>query len=237
MSRFIKGPPGIERLRLVPTPPPAEPDYAPDLERLVERPPSAAKVADQLKWSLRMKEAFRIMEPQAIALVATDGPVSVTIYDAGGQVKRRFGHNRGVWPARIAKSGALRDTISESYSRGNPFFWIGVQWRLWCRTKAEREKLAISVIDLLALRAEREGGLDELEHGYFDMGPDLDLSMMELEVRDTAERIGVKIWDDLELTALMRRVEERCNALLAGGQRNSSANPYEIAIAAELGNW
>ena len=55
--------------------------------------PADEHVQTRVRWSREKKHAFREMRPAALCIVATDGPVSIVTYDAGGRVTGRFGHN------------------------------------------------------------------------------------------------------------------------------------------------
>lgn len=59
--------------------------------------------------------------------------------------------------------------------------------------------VAASILDLIAARAAADGALDRLEHGFLDLGADLDLEVFELEMHDIAKRLGVPSWDDAGL--------------------------------------
>jgi hypothetical protein len=196
-------------------------------------PPQAANDHDAVRqrWSINKRMAFKVMAPACLALIATDGPVSVSLWD-GGQVKHRFGHNRGVWPAKIAKGSVWKDTATAMYDK-NPFFFLGAQFRVWCRTEADRDLLAAGVIDLIAARAESEGGLDPLINGFQDLGDTLDLNWFELEIHDIATRKKLTAWDDEGLSRFLDRVTVRAQAIAASAPRGKF-DPIEVAIVKEL---
>lgn len=150
-------------------------------------------------WPREKKLAFNALEPAALCLVATDGPVSVVLWGPGGE-QTRLGHNRGIWPARVVKTGAWKDSVTTSWDK-NPFMYLGVQIRLWAPTVEERDRVSDAVLALIAARSEEHGGLARLEHGFADLGPELDLALFEVEIRDIAERARVRVWDDDELSA------------------------------------
>ena len=189
---------------------------------------------DRERWTAETKLAFKVLDPAALALVATDGPVSVTLWGPGG-VAKRFGHNRGVWPAKVAKTTAWKDTVSTTYDK-NPFFWMGSQFRVWLPTVADRDRLAASVVDLIAARAEADGGLDALDHGFQDLGADLDLALFEMEVMAVADRLGLTAWDDDGLTAFLSRVLDRAGELKRRSMsRMGDEYAIEVAAMKELG--
>ena len=157
--------------------------------------------AERAKWRQAKRLAFRELAPAALCLVATDGPVSVVTYDVCGNVTARFGHNRGCWPARLARTGAWEDRISEAYDK-NPFVRTGVQIRLWAATPAQRDKLVLPATDMLGALAEEALGA-QLMNGFVDLGPDLQMEMLEIEMRSIADRARVAVWDDDELSAYL----------------------------------
>lgn len=164
--------------------------------------------------------AFDVLSPAALCLVATDGPVSVTLWGPGGtEPVRRIGHNRGVWPAKVARTGQWADKTTASYDK-NPLMFCGTQFRLWTPTAGDRDRLADTIVDLIAARAEIDGGLEDLGHGFQDLGPALDLHLFELEWSDIAARLGVRVWDDTALDAYLDRIVARAQAMTNSGEVN-----------------
>lgn len=183
------------------------------------------------RWSPHKSMAFDILSPSALCLVATDGPVSVTLWSPGGNnVVRRIGHNRGVWPARIAKTAQWRDTTTSAYDK-NPLMFIGTQFRLWTHLARDRDRLADAAVDLIAMRADADGGLEALGHGFQDLGPDLDLGLFEFEIVDVAARLGVRVWDDAGLSAYLDRIVARAQLISNSGEIN--ARLIEVAAVRE----
>lgn len=181
------------------------------------------------------KLAFDALAPAALCLVATDGPVSMTLYDRSGAVVRRIGQNRGVWPAKVARSCSWKDTVTTTHDK-SPFHFFGVQFRAWCLTDEDRDALAERVADLIAQRSEADGSVAELLHGALDLGPELDLALFELEVADIAKRIGVRVWDDAGLLSLLDRAHEKAERWRVDSRagRNLSAL-IERAVMQEVG--
>lgn len=171
------------------------------------------------RWTAEKKLAFEVLAPAALCLVATDGPVSVTLWGPGGEAVRRIGHNRGVWPARVARTTQWRDVTTATYDK-NPLMFCGTQFRLWSPTAAARDRLAEATVDFIAQRAEADGGLEQLDHEFQDLGPDLDLNLFELEICDIARRIGVPVWDDTALDRLLDRILARAQQLSNSGEIN-----------------
>lgn len=194
-------------------------------------PPANDHEAVRARWGTDKRRAFQMFAPASLSLVATDGPVSVTLWD-GDTVKHRFGHNRGVWPAKLAKGSGWRDAVTGIYDK-NPFFFLGTQFRLWARTPAARDQLAAAVVELIAARSDRDGGLDVLGNGFADLGADLDLALFELEVETLARQSGVQIWDDIGLSALLDRVVLRAHEIRAAG-RSGRYDAVEVALAREI---
>lgn len=182
----------------------------------VNAPPDATPKGKPLRWTAARRFVFNTLEPAALSLVASDGPISVTLWDAGGGVRRRYGHNRGIWPARLETGAAWSDHATRKWDR-NPFFFLGTQARMWFRSARARDAVAASIVDLIAARAEADGGLERLEHGFQDLGADLDLEFFELEMHDVAKRLGVPSWDDNGLVAWIDRLWARANEGKAGG--------------------
>lgn len=158
------------------------------------------------------KRVFDVLRPAALALVASDGPVSVTVWNRGAVV-RRIGHERGVWPARLARTESWRDTVTPTWDR-DPFVALGVRVRLWCPTAPARDRFAEAAAGLLSSYGEAAvgvGGAGALRDGYQDLGADLDLGLFELELVDIAGRLGIVALDDagcrLWLTAVHRAAE------------------------------
>lgn len=158
------------------------------------------------RWGQDKRDCFHHLKPAALILVATDGPVSVTLWSPGGhEAKRRLGHNRGVWPAKFVRSSALRDTATPTYDKG-PLFFCGAQFRLWFLSEAHRDSVVESALDLIALRAEADGGLEALDHGFQDLGPDLDLAFFEMEMTALGRRVAGHCFDDDGLSRFLDQV-------------------------------
>jgi hypothetical protein len=164
------------------------------------------------RWSQVKRLAFREMGPAALCIVATDGPVSVVTYDAAGNVKARFGHNRGCWPARVAVTGQWEDRIGPAYDR-NPFVATGVQIRVWAETARQRDRLVLPAAELLGAMAEEALGA-ELRAGFVDLGPEVRFELLEMELHAMAERLGVIVWDDEGLSRFLDECLERAQALM-----------------------
>ncbi len=194
-----------------PAPPrPAPAIVAPPAPALVDQAPAKAPV----KWPPGMTDVFNLMAPAALSIVATDGPVSVVVWGRNGEPEKRYGHNRGIWPARVAKTKTWRDGASSTWDR-NPFFYIGTQLRFWALDAGKRDALAEAVTGRMAEidEHERESGAQALGHEFKNLGADLDLGLFELEIRAMAERQGAKVWDDAEFEAFLRQVWDAARAM------------------------
>lgn len=181
------------------------------------------------RWDRTKKLAFATLEPAALVLVATDGPVSVTLWGAGGVVAQ-LGHNRGVWPAKVARTAAWKDTVTAAYDK-NPFFFLGAQFRVWTPSVAHRDRLAASVLDLIAARSEADGGLATLRAEFADLGPELDLALFELEVHDIAKRLGIASWNDDGLSRWLDLVCRRAGTIAAEQGRKLDEKLLERVMA------
>lgn len=194
---------------------PAQPDTIPDLaaryglttaDTLPARlaPPEDHQAAVRAKWSPQKRVKFRQLGMCALHVVGTAGPVSMTLYDALGNVTRRIGHNRGVWPVRLARSSSWKDTVTTTYNR-SPFVWTGTQIRVWCRNDAEEKRLALAVADKLGAMAEEAMGA-ELLGDFVDVGPEIDFALLEMDIHAIAERLGLTVLDDDGLSRLLDRL-------------------------------
>ena len=214
---------GVKTADQVSRPASAQPGSSAQQPARVAPEAQPSRDSDQrLRWSREKKLAFTELSPAALALVATDGPVSVTLFGAGGEVQR-LGHNRGIWPARIAKTAAWKDTVTATWDK-NPFFALGAKFRLWCPTVQERDKLAEFALGLMAERAENDGdGQWQARHGFLDLGPELDLELFKVEIQGIADRIGVMCWDDEGLGLFLDRCVRDAERILRerGGQLSS----------------
>lgn len=168
-------------------------------------PVSQAFALQRHRLSSDVAAELRRWGPHALVVVGTEGPLSVTLLEAGGQVvKRRFGHNRGVWPMRLASSAAWKDTVTATYDK-SPFAWTGALIRVWCASDAHAGRLAVGVADLMGRLSEEAAGA-ELRSGWTDLGPDLQPALLEMEIHALAGRLGFEAWDD---DGLLRELERR----------------------------
>lgn len=165
--------------------------------------PAASRAGEP--WSRAKRRAFDVLGPAAVCLVATDGPVSVTLYDSAGAVVRALGHNRAVWPAKVARTGAWKDTTTEKYDQ-SALARQTVRIRLWAPSAAARDAVAARVVEIIDRRADDDGGVPQLINGFQDLGPQLDFSMFKQEIVDIAARIGVRLRDDDALSRYLDRV-------------------------------
>jgi hypothetical protein len=182
-------------------------------DRVAAPEPEAVR-GEAIRWTQRRRDIFNFLEPVNISLVATDGPVSVMVDDRRRGPVSRLGHNRGVWPARVVKGAARRDTATTTWNKF-PGIFLGTQARLWTLREADRDRLALSIVDLIAARAERDGGLARLDKGFEDLGPELDLELFELEMHDAAGRLGIVAWDDDGLVRWFDSIGRRFDAIKA----------------------
>lgn len=197
-----------------------------DLQCAADLPPRPKPPEDhaavRARWPADVRAEFKRMSPHALCVVATDGPLSMTLYDALGGVRRRLGHNRGFWPVRLATTGQWKDAVTTTYNRF-PCVFLGTQIRVWCRTDAHEMRLAHAVAEAIGVLAEHALGVD-LDKGFSDVGPEFSLKMFEMEVHALAERLGLETWDDdglkreLEWRARMQSRLEPRSRLRESGQ-------------------
>ncbi|CAA2142796.1 hypothetical protein [Hyphomicrobium sp. ghe19] len=182
-------------------------------------------------WKRTRLETFRLMAPAALCFVASESNVSVTVYD-GNDVKRRFGHNRAARPAKIMKGTRLEDDNVEKTHKGAFFKYRGF-WRIWVRTKSHRDSLVEAAMSRLEKVSDREGGLEDLENGFHDMGPELDVDAWLVEVLAIARDNGIPAWDEPALLAFIDRVIQRA-ADISKTWRGGRYSPLEVALTQEF---
>ncbi|MFM2445583.1 MAG: hypothetical protein RI936_30 [Pseudomonadota bacterium] len=152
------------------------------------------------RWSAHKRLAFETLEPISIALVATDGPVSLVLREPGKAVVR-IGHNRGVWPAKIARGSTWRDAATAKYDV-NPFFYVGTQVRLWVDSELAARTAITKLNERLAdLDAEFGSLSHDLRNDFKALNPEIDLDLFEAEMREVIQRCtNCMVWDDDELS-------------------------------------
>ena len=165
-----------------------------------------------LKLTPEQLAVFKRLRPCALCLVGTDGPVSVTLWDpASGNVVKRLGHNRGVWPMRVAKTTSPADTVTNTYNK-SPFVYVGTQVRLWLDSEDHFKRLAPSVGELLAYLSEQAMGAG-LFNNFVDLGADLQLEVLEGKIAEKARRYGWACRTDDELVAWLERLRREDHLL------------------------
>lgn len=196
----------------------AEPDH----EAVVER------------WSKVKKACFRVLEPGALILVAQAGPSSHTVYDRWEQPTSQIGHNRGVWPVRLVRSGTWRDTSAQTWDRSpHEALRMVPTWRIWAASLEARDRLAEAVETLLTRLGEDWGGLVSMRAGWYDVGPTMDMALLEAEVHALAGRLGIRTRDDAALSGWLDRIEAAVQAAAGPGQITDAL--IERVIAKALG--
>lgn len=161
-------------------------------------------VLDALKLTDEQLRIFKKMKPHALCLVGTSGPISATLMTPAGHVTKRLGHNRGCWPMRSALSGSHKDTITATYDKAAAWR-TGVQVRLWLDSEEHARRLALEVGDLLGHMAREAMGTPML-NGFHDVGPDLQMEMLEGDIVEKARRRGWHCRTDDELVAWLERL-------------------------------
>lgn len=164
---------------------------------------TSASTVSRQRWAPDVKDAFERMEPHALVLLGTEGPVSLTLRNEHGDEVHRIGGNRGCWPVKLASTGLWKDTVTQTYNRG-PFFWCGTLFRVWCESDAHERLLSKQVGELLQIYRESVFG-ETMLGGFVDVGPDLQLDFFEMEVHSIAQRLGFRVWDDQGLVLELER--------------------------------
>lgn len=147
--------------------------------------------------------AFAALGPHALILIATEAPVSVTLWH-GGEMHRQLGGNRPVWPVRLVRTASHRMTVVESWNR-TPLVAIVPRLRLWLLSEIALREAGTAIAAHLGRLADLVDGPD-LDHGYADLGPDIDFALLEMELHDAARRAGHAAFDDDGLLALLDRI-------------------------------
>jgi hypothetical protein len=156
------------------------------------------------RWSKEKSHAFTLMAPYALYVAATDGPVSVVLYHPNGEVKKRFGHNRGVWPVRVSSTSSYKDDISRNIDK-DPFTQIRVKRRIWVPTFTEVSRLVMEVGAILATAAEK-AGFEPLLHDFIDAGPNFSKVDFERDILLVARALAIVAWTETALSAFLDKV-------------------------------
>lgn len=173
------------------------------IPRPAPKPPTPETVADplakeKLRWTRELRYALELFAPYALYVASSEGPVSITLYHPDGSVRRRIGHNRGVWPVKVDKSSAARpwhDKTSYNLARGPFDFRVKVRTWLWLASFEDAAELSSHAGAILAAAAE-QAGFDELEDGYIDGGADFLLVNFSREILMLARR-GMAAWEGM----------------------------------------
>lgn len=158
--------------------------------------------AQRERWAEEKRLIFRVLAPAAYAIVATDGPVSITLWNADGTMRDAIGGNRGVWPAEVARTTSYEDTVSRNYDKF-PLLDYRAQLRLWAPTMRERDFLAEDAVLILKRRAEEDGALHELKRRAKDIGTAIHFQDLEGQLAARARALGVVAWSDEGLSQFL----------------------------------
>lgn len=197
----------------------AAPDEGGDVILPATPKPPSEHEAVRARWSKAKRDAFAALAPHSLGIVATEGPVSIEVRREDGSIAR-YGHNRGVWPARIVSSASWKDTMTPTWNK-SPFVWTGLVIRAWVPSYEHQVKLALSVSERMSQIAEAAGPVGhvergivaediELRNGFTNLGAEIDLAQFEIEIHAIADRLHIPIWDDEGLSLHLDR-------LVAGG--------------------
>lgn len=174
---------------------------------------------DVTSWPKEKEEMFRRIGMGALVLVGYDGPFSLTKFDTSGRIVSRLGHNRAIWPFTFARTKARKDTVSQNYGKGAVRdLKAHSMFRLWCLSEEARDQLADACLDHMTAQADEFGGLAELEPGWHDLGPNLNLDTFAIELQDIARRRGIPVFEDAALSPFVDRVTRIANDILASAK-------------------
>lgn len=154
------------------------------------------------RWGEEKRLVFRVLAPAAYAIVATDGPISITLWNPDGTMRDAIGANRGVWPAEVARTTSYEDTVSRNYDKF-PLLDYRAQLRIWAPTIRDRDFLAEDAVLILQRRAEEEGTLHELKRRARDIGSAIHFSELEGQLAARAQALGKVVWTDAGLSAFL----------------------------------
>lgn len=188
-----------------------------DIARIVK---ARSRVAD-------VRDVIRALGPVALVVVGPKGPCY------GAQRSSEPRRNHAEWPVRLARTASFKDTVTTTYNK-DPWLEIGVLLRVWCLSAEHRDRLIHATADMIQVRAEQEGGNAALMPEWIDLGPDLDLGLLELEISDIARRQGSVAWSDEALVEFASRVLERAQRMAAAGRGRNVLDILEPAINWEL---
>jgi hypothetical protein len=164
---------------------------------IAERTPTGEPAVIAERWSRHKVRAFELLEPANISMVSTYGTIATTTWDPNGEVKSRWGHNRGLKPVKPSTSSSRKDVATATYNK-NPAFFLGTMFRVWAPCVAERDTLLEVVIDMIAAKSERDGCGFDLLNGFKDVGPDLTFGMFEFEIHCIAKDLRIPVWDAIK---------------------------------------
>lgn len=157
------------------------------------------------RWGDDKRLIFRVLAPAAYAIVATDGPVSITLWNADGTMRDVIGGNRGVWPAEVARTTSYEDTVSRNYDKF-PLLDYRAQLRIWAPTIRDRDFLAEDAVLILQRRAEEDGSLRELKRRARDIGSAIHFDELEGQLAARAQALGKVVWTDAGLSLFLDAV-------------------------------
>lgn len=174
-----------------------------------------------------VRDVIKAIAPAALVIVGPKGPCY------GAQKSGEPRRNHAEWPVRLARTTSVKDTVTTTYNR-DPWVEIGTLVRVWCLSVEHRDRLMHATADMIQVRAEQEGGNACLMPEWIDLGPDLDLGLLELEIADIARRQGSVAWSDEGLMEFAHRVLARAQRMAAAGRGRHVAEALEAAINWEL---
>lgn len=121
------------------------------------------------------------------------------LYAAGpiGVVAKRLGDNRGCRPIKFGITTSWTDTVTANLDAAHYAERAEVLFRVWCGSVVRAKLLKAQVEDQI------ESSSMPMRKGWFDLGPELDLTRLENAVRTIAREWNVHTWSDGELKSFL----------------------------------
>jgi len=157
------------------------------------------------RWGAEKRQALKLWRPRAVYFAAPDVMMWLTTQPVGGGAITQHGGNRGFRPMRVGTTRSWADTATRLHDM-IPHVKYAKPRRLWLHVDAEVSRLVKAATDLVSHAAEEAGYDVKLGHGLLNLGPDIDLEQLVMDVREVARRRKVLTWDDADLSLFIDRV-------------------------------
>ena len=86
----------------------------------------------------------------------------------------------------------------------SPFYWQGLLFRVWCSSPTRAQ--------LLEALVKVEVEFNPLRKAWGNLGPNLDVKALELAIRQIAAGYNIQTWNDTELVAHLKKLEQDLSA-------------------------